>query len=105
MKLKAYAVLDIKLGAYNNPFFMENDSMAIRSFGDITNDERSVIYKHPEDYTLNKIGEYDTDSGELKAQKIEAMMNASNCVKPKNLMDEAHWKNVTRPPEKIKDKK
>lgn len=60
--LKAYAVLDSKVGAYMRPFFMQSKGQATRSWIDIANDPTSEIGKHPEDYTLFEIAEYDDTS-------------------------------------------
>ncbi len=85
MKMKAYAVLDNKAGNYNRPFFMQNNAMAIRAFGDLANDKNSMIGQHPEDYTLHLIGEYEDDTAKLTPVKNESIVNASAMVKQTKL--------------------
>ncbi len=76
MKLNVYCIYDVKAGIFNKPFFMTKDAMAVRSFSDIVNDDRSSICSHPEDYTLHRIGSYDDGTGVLEAGKIVSIANA-----------------------------
>jgi len=39
--------------------------MAIRQFGDMVNDENSQISKHPADYTLFELGEWNDNTAEF----------------------------------------
>ena len=39
--------------------------MAIRSFSDAVQDQDSAFNKHPEDYSLWEIGEFDDQTGEI----------------------------------------
>jgi hypothetical protein len=63
MKVNAYSIYDSAAGAYNTPFFMHNDAMAIRAFQDNANDNESMISKHPSQFTLFKVGEYNDEDG------------------------------------------
>lgn len=63
MKSKVYTVYDSKVESYMNPFLMQTKGQAIRAFADSVNDEKTQFYKHPEDFTLFEIGEYDDASG------------------------------------------
>ena len=65
MKYNAYAIFDKGVQAYMRPFFMQADGQAMRLFGDMSVDAEHDIGKHPEDYSLFRIGEYDESSGEL----------------------------------------
>lgn len=81
MKLKIYAVHDSKAEAYMNPFFLQNDAMAIRGFSDAANSD-SPIAKHPEDYTLFHIGEYSEAKGEIIPSTPRSLGNAVEFAKP-----------------------
>jgi len=59
MKLKIFSVYDSKIEAYMQPFFMQSKGAALRAFMDTLADKSSVLAKHPEDYTLFEIGEFD----------------------------------------------
>lgn len=67
MKLAIYSIHDSAANAYTQPFFMHNDGLAIRAFQDNVNStEDNNIKKHPEQFTLFKLGEYDDNSGIIK---------------------------------------
>jgi len=59
MRSKMFVVYDSKVGAYMLPHFMQSAGQAIRSFTDAVNAPDSMFGKHPGDYTLFEIGEYD----------------------------------------------
>jgi len=60
-----YTIHDNKAAAYLTPFFLHNKNMAIRSFSDATNSPEHAFNKHPEDYSLWEIGEFDDITAEL----------------------------------------
>lgn len=62
MIVKVFCVYDSKAEAYMSPFFMHSRGQALRAFGDTAQDSESQIGKHPEDFTLFELGEYDDDS-------------------------------------------
>lgn len=59
------AVRDRALGAFMNPFTVPSLGAAIRSFQDEANRADGEIYKHPDDYDLYKLGEYDEVTGRI----------------------------------------
>lgn len=67
MEMKVYSIFDKKAASYMSPFFMHQDGMARRSFGDLVNDKQHQlgVNKHPEDYSLYKLGTFDDISGKL----------------------------------------
>lgn len=69
MNHKAFAIFDAKARAYLPPFFLPEQGMAVRAFADCANDLRHNFGKHPEDYFLFQIGEYDDSSGMLTCLK------------------------------------
>jgi hypothetical protein len=75
MKQQIYAVYDSKAEAYMQPFFLQNDAMAIRGFNDAANKD-TPIAAHPEDYTLFHIGEYSEIKGEITPKTPRALGNA-----------------------------
>lgn len=62
-KLKVFAVYDSKMEAYARPFNMLTVGQATRAFADVVNDANTEISKHPEDFTLFLLGEYDEQKG------------------------------------------
>lgn len=68
MKLLAFSVYDEKVQAFNAPFFQTTLGQAVRSYSDIVNDAESVIHRHPGDYVLYHMGEFDDGEGTFTSQ-------------------------------------
>lgn len=68
MKFKIFSIYDSKAEVFNTPIFLATEGQAIRIFDDMVNDEdkNADIAKHPEDYTLFTIGEFDANNGKLE---------------------------------------
>lgn len=75
MKLKMYAVRDRASDQFANPMFLTSNGQAIRAFADEINrsGENNMLHQHPEDFDLYTLGEYDTDTGELKPTRPEQL--------------------------------
>lgn len=65
--IKVFSVHDSKACAFLPPFFMPAKGMAIRSFSDAIAEAKHEFARHPEDYRLGCIGEFDDSSGRLVA--------------------------------------
>lgn len=65
MMHKVFTIHDEKAKAFLPPFFLPNEGMAIRTFGDCVNSDSHQFGVHPEDYRLFQIGVFDDESGEL----------------------------------------
>lgn len=63
MIYRCYAVRDLKAAAFAPPFFIQVDAVAIRTFADAQNDPSHPMSRHPADYELFHIGEFDDESG------------------------------------------
>jgi len=63
MILKMFTVYDSKAEAYLRPFYMNTKGEAIRLFTDMANDQNHQFFKHPEDYTLFELGDYEDTNG------------------------------------------
>lgn len=73
MKTKMFGIYDTKALNYGAPFFMPTVGAAVRAFTDLANDEKSTVNKHPSDYMLMELGEFDDQSG--KTHSLEAPKN------------------------------
>lgn len=82
-KLCIFTIFDKKAVAYNQPFYYHQKGQALRALEDNVNQNDSPISKHPEDYALYKIGEFDDLSGEIHATKPEFIEEALNLKKLK----------------------
>jgi len=65
MRMKICCIHDSKAELYTQPLFFQALGQAVRSFSDACNDDKSDYAKHPEDYSLWHIGEYDDLTGTL----------------------------------------
>lgn len=81
-KIKVFSVWDKKALAYMNPFYYLQTGQAIRGFSDAVNDPQSPFFKHPEDFTLFQVGEWDDRDGRLGALEqpilVEEALNVKN---------------------------
>lgn len=59
MKIKVFSIYDCKSQCYSRPFFSQAVGSAIRAFEDAVNQKGSDISRHPEDFTLFEIAEFD----------------------------------------------
>lgn len=64
MILKIFALRDSAIDAYGRPFYAVTRGSAIRSLQDSLA-EKSEISRHPEDFELFEIGEYNDGDGVL----------------------------------------
>lgn len=81
MKMFIYAVLDTKVGVFGQPFFQAADGAAIRDFSDAVKDgsnPNNMWHKHPEDFALYKLGEFDNlTGGVVGVTMLECLITAS----------------------------
>lgn len=59
MLWRLFSIYDSKAECYLPPFHFKSRGEAIRSFSDTANDPKSQLCRHPEDFTLFALGEYD----------------------------------------------
>jgi len=76
MKTQICAIKDRASDAFSQPMFMPSLGIAIRQFTDEINkaDDNNQLYKHPDDFDLWHLGEYD-DNG-AKFELIEPVQLA-----------------------------
>lgn len=77
MKKVMFSIRDIKANAYCNPFFMSARGEAVRAFADLVEDVKTGVNKHPEDYELFEIGEFDDCSGLLVPLNAPIFMHSA----------------------------
>lgn len=80
MNLKIYAVFDSKAAFFGTPYFDQNDGSAIRNFSDAVNDgsnPNNMWNKHPEDFSLYFLGEYENTTGEIIPSLPKSLVTAS----------------------------
>lgn len=83
MTLKVFAILDTKSNAFNTPFFMRSTGEAVRAFADLANDPSSMLYKHPDDFRLFHIADFDQELAHFEAPaKPTPLGSAAEFKKP-----------------------
>lgn len=76
MKLLLCSVYDSKVSAYAPPFPAKTRGEAIRIFSDAVRDPSTLLSKHPEDYRLFLLGEFDDNSGHIVNSQVEPIIGA-----------------------------
>lgn len=80
MKLVVFSVLDKAVGAFLQPFFSRSKGEAIRSFTDAAGRPDEPFMKHPDDFVLYFIGEFDDSSGLFLPNEPQRVMSARECM-------------------------
>jgi len=83
MKMLMFSIRDSAADAYGRPFFMTSVGIAIRSFTDEINRvaEDNQIYKHPEDFDLFELGEFDDETGRIVLLDVPKQLALGRQVK------------------------
>lgn len=78
MKLNAYTIFDTKAGCTPRPpFFMGADGEATRFFTDLCGNADTDMGKHPEDYSLHRVGVYDNNTMKIVAETPECLITGT----------------------------
>lgn len=72
MKIQLFSIFDFKLGEFNTPMAFQSRGVAVRSFSDEVKraDENNQLYKHPEDFVLYIVGQFDSETGLFNGSDI-----------------------------------
>lgn len=81
MRLTMYSIFDTASKSYMRPFFCAADGEAMRLFADIVNDGEHPVGKHPEDYSVFRIGMFDDNKGSLHPEDPECLAVGLELVK------------------------
>lgn len=79
--MKLYVVYDSKAEAYVSPHFVKSNGIALRAFTDAANDTQTELYKHPGDYTLFCVGEFNEETGEMVPYAAKINLGMASEVK------------------------
>lgn len=82
MILRAYSIFDSKALQYHPPFFASTHGAAVRSLSDLASDLNTNIGRHPGDYVLFCVGQYDDQKGQMiPCVPLEHVVDAIALVK------------------------
>ena len=71
MNQKLYTIYDSKAETYANPFLQRTNGEAMRNFADVCNQDDTQYHKHPEDFTLLEIGEWNAITGDIQLNETK----------------------------------
>lgn len=71
--MKIYTTYDNAAKTFGQPWFAPNDVSATRAFKMEVNraNDHNVIYKHPEDFSLHRVGDFNEQTAEIVPQEPE----------------------------------
>ncbi len=87
MKVQVYAIFDICSGIYEKPFFHTADDMVRREFQDVALTVDHAIARHPEHYSLWRLGNFDNRTGDLKDEGNECLWTAIEAISQEQSVD------------------
>lgn len=73
MILRVFSVFDSKAEVFSTPFFMSTRGEAVRAFKDLVNDPNSSVSRHPDDYRLMCLGEFDNEKGFFTSESPDSL--------------------------------
>lgn len=79
-----FTVKDRAVDVFGTPFVQQSVQQAIRGFKDEANSDpdKSAIAKHPDDYDLYQIGEYDELDGTITPGAPKLIARAKDLIQP-----------------------
>jgi hypothetical protein len=80
MKYKIVSIYDSVADCYQRPFFVASVAVAVRSFTDECSNPDSMLNKHPKDYHLFVIGEFDDETANLTPVKPMSYGSAQDFI-------------------------
>lgn len=81
--LKIYAIRDAAISGFMKPWVAKTNGEAIRTFQNVVNskDDQNLISKHPEQFDLYLVADFDEDTGKVKA--YEPTMHLAKAIEYK----------------------
>ena len=83
MKLNVYSIYDSAAAVYMRPFYLNADAAAVRAFTDLATDPEHDIGRHPEDYSLARIGVWNDQNAETTPEPTETLITGLEAVASK----------------------
>ncbi len=88
MKVQCYAIFDQCSGIYEKPFFSTADDLVRREFYDVAITEKHPIAKHPEHYSLWRLGSFNNENGKIIEEDKECLCTAIEIISQAQQVDE-----------------
>lgn len=74
MKLLLVSLFDRGVQAYGRPFYVPHVNAALRSLTDEVNNAQSDLFKHPDDFDLYELGEFDDSDASFALLKVPKLV-------------------------------
>lgn len=80
-----FVIKDRAVDSYGDPFPQNSTQEAIRNFRDLVNEDpqKNQIARHPDDYDLYIVAEFNPEDAIVYAHKIELIARGKDLVQPK----------------------
>lgn len=88
MLLNVYTLYDVKSETYGLPYFAVNDAIAMRTCYDGCLMADSTVSRHPEDFTIYRLGYYDDSTGVITCSQRVHVVDVVSLI-PKEVADES----------------
>lgn len=69
--LRLYSIYDSKAEQFSPPQVYHNDMLALRAFEGIVNDDKMLIKKYPEDFSIYYVGSLDDSNGRYYVENCD----------------------------------
>ncbi len=80
MKVQCYAIFDTCSGIYEKPFFSTADALVKREFQDVATAADHPMAKHPEHYSLWRLGIFNNQTGKIQDEANECLCTALEAI-------------------------
>ena len=80
MKFGLYCIKDAKTG-FMTPVVEQNDAAALRNFSHAVNQPDSLMHDSPNDFSLFKVSDFDTDVGIIAIPNPTLVVDASEVLR------------------------
>ncbi len=87
MKVQCYAIFDSCSGIYEKPFFSTADDLVKREFQDVAISADHLISKHPEHFSLWRLGVFNNENGDLQDEANECLWTATEAIGQSHTVD------------------
>lgn len=87
MLLNAYSLYDSKALSYSPPFYCSAHGQAVRMVIDLASDHGNNVGRHPSDFTLFCVGQFDDSNGRLLPADVREHISDVVALVPKQQRD------------------
>jgi hypothetical protein len=87
MKVQCYAIFDSCSGVYEKAFFSTADDLVKREFQDVATAADHLISKHPEHFSLWRLGVFNNENGDIQNERNECLWTATEAIGQAQVVD------------------